>query len=211
MKLKRSQQKLIVSLAAVLIVTVAGYFGFYPGSQSQDKSQGQTQRTTATQSSSSAGKAAVVLPAQTVVSAKVASVVDGDTAHFTIEGADVKVRFIGMNCPEDTTKVEKYGPEATAYTKSILTVGRQVWLETDKGPTDRYGRTLAYVWLTRPPATLSERQALASDALVARMLDAQLLAKGWAQVMTVAPNAAYKATFEELERQAKFQRIGMWR
>jgi micrococcal nuclease len=43
----------------------------------------------------------------------VTKVIDGDTIHVLINGTDYKVRYIGMNAPEDTTKKEWLGPEAT--------------------------------------------------------------------------------------------------
>jgi len=51
-------------------------------------------------------------PASTSVGV-VTKVIDGDTIHVLINGTDYKVRYIGMNAPEDTTKKEWLGPEAT--------------------------------------------------------------------------------------------------
>jgi len=39
-----------------------------------------------------------------------------------------------------------YGPEASAFTKHLVT-GRRVTLRYDRELHDRYGRFLAYVWL----------------------------------------------------------------
>lgn len=83
----------------------------------------------------------------------VSRVVDGDTVVLTRAGKKIKVRLIGINTPETVAPgrpVECFGREASAFAKKTLK-GRKVWLEYDPvaGRTDRYGRTLAYLWLDR--------------------------------------------------------------
>ena len=73
----------------------------------------------------------------------VGRVVDGDTIE-TSDGR--KVRLIGVNTPESTTRTEEYGKEASNYTKSKLE-GKQVWLQKDVSNTDRYSRYLRIIWL----------------------------------------------------------------
>lgn len=92
---------------------------------------------------------------------RVVRVVDGDTLIADLGGKRVRIRLIGVNSPESVkpnSLVECYGPEASAFTKSIATPGRAVRVERDPvvGETDRYGRTLAYVW-TDDPSSLNER------------------------------------------------------
>jgi len=77
---------------------------------------------------------------------KVSRVVDGDTIEL-LDGR--KVRLIGVNTPESTTRTEPYGKEASDYTKSQLT-GKTAYLEKDVSETDKYGRLLRYVWLSIP-------------------------------------------------------------
>lgn len=102
-----------------------------------------------------AGLAALAAkPASPAIPAEVTCVrvVDGDT--IVIEGPDGKrasVRLIGVDTPEvkhPRKPVEPHGPEASAYTKARL-VGRKVRLVRDgtAGDFDRYGRTLAYVYV----------------------------------------------------------------
>ena len=38
--------------------------------------------------------------------------VDGDTAWFILDGNKIKARFLAIDTPESTTKVEEYGKEA---------------------------------------------------------------------------------------------------
>lgn len=143
-------------------------------------------------------------PVVPTTSATVDHVVDGDTAWFRLaDGTKEKVRFIGVDTPESTTEHEPFGKEAAAYTASILTPGRGVELQTDLDARDRYGRLLAYVWLS-PPATgasLEARQA---------MLNAMLVRDGYATVLTVPPNIAYVELFLALQREARDAAKGLW-
>ncbi|MCL6558106.1 MAG: thermonuclease family protein, partial [Firmicutes bacterium] len=112
-----------------------------------------------------------------LLSATVTYVVDGDTVHIVLAGGkEEKVRFIGVDTPESTKEVEPYGKEAAAYTKSRLD-GRKVWLEKDVAERDKYGRLLAYVWIS-PPTGAGEAEVRA------KMFNAELLLNGYAQVMT---------------------------
>jgi micrococcal nuclease len=136
--------------------------------------------------------------------AVVEKVVDGDTAWFVLDGgAREKVRFIGVDTPESTTQHEPFGKEAAAYTASLLGVGERVSLELDVDERDRYGRLLAYVWLA-PPATADDREARA------RMLNAMLVEKGFATVLTVPPNVQYVDVFVALQLEARTARRGLW-
>lgn len=82
----------------------------------------------------------------------VARVVDGDTIVIEDDaGKRRSIRLVGVDTPEvvhPTKPVQPYGPEASAYAKKRLT-GKKVRLVPDllSGPTDRYGRGLAYVFI----------------------------------------------------------------
>lgn len=79
---------------------------------------------------------------------RVDRVIDGDTIEVLLpDGTSTqRVRLIGIDTPEDTTKKECYGAEATAFVTETLT-GTEVLLEPDpsQADTDRYGRLLRYV------------------------------------------------------------------
>ncbi len=81
----------------------------------------------------------------------VTRVVDGDTAVVHMNGVDTKLRLIGLDTPEvvDPRKpVQCFGREASAKAHQILD-GQTVRLEFDpsQGTLDKYGRTLAYIFL----------------------------------------------------------------
>lgn len=78
--------------------------------------------------------------------------VDGDTAHFynNSKSEIIKVRFLAIDTPESTGKVEPWGKPASIYTKSKLQNAEEIVLESDvegKAELDSTGsRYLAWVW-----------------------------------------------------------------
>lgn len=134
----------------------------------------------------------------------VARVVDGDTVHVTMpDGTDETIRLIGVNTPESTTRHEPYGEEASAYAKRRLPKGLVVWIETDVRLRDKYGRLLAYVWLSQPASA-------SADEVRAKMFNAQLLAEGYAQLMTIPPDVRYVDLFTPLQAEARQSAKGLW-
>lgn len=139
-----------------------------------------------------------------VTEATVVRVVDGDTAVFRLEGGESeKTRFIGIDTPESTNSIERYGREAAAYTKDALSPGDTVYLELDVEKRDRYGRLLAYVWLERP-------ERADESEIRTYMLNARLALDGYAQQMTIQPNSKYAAYFREFVGEARAEETGLW-
>lgn len=134
--------------------------------------------------------------------AYVKRVVDGDTIIATIDNTDYRVRFIGINTPESTTKIEEYGKEASNYTKEMLT-GKTVYLEKDVRNTDKYDRLLRYVWLEIP-------NDITSDEINTKMFNAILLINGYAKLFTYPPDVKYVEYFKPLEEEARKNNTGLW-
>jgi micrococcal nuclease len=93
---------------------------------------------------------ALEVPPETAV---VTFVVDGDTVRIHGDAGDRTVRLIGVDTPEMHSKddphaaPQPFAREASAFTRTRLN-GQQVRLEFESGDRlDRYGRTLAYVFL----------------------------------------------------------------
>ena len=138
-----------------------------------------------------------------IIAATVTRVIDGDTAEMRLESGTVeKVRFIGVDTPESTTQVEPYGKEAAEYTDRALS-SKKVYLELDVGERDKYGRLLAYVWMS-PPAQPSDQE------IRDKMFNARLLLDGYAQLMTVPPNVKYADYFVKFQREARDAGKGLW-
>lgn len=129
---------------------------------------------------------------------RVFRVVDGDT-FWIDDGSEkgLKIRLIGVDAPETRTSGNKeashFGREASFYLERLI-AGKKIRLEYDVDRFDRYGRTLAYVYL--------------DDGT---FINAKLLKEGYATVMTVPPNVKYADTFLKLERKARNHKKGMWR
>jgi micrococcal nuclease len=128
---------------------------------------------------------------------RVKKVVDGDT--FWIDDGShkgLKIRLIGVDAPESrnsgTRELAYFGREASDYLTALIG-GKKVRLEYDAGHYDRYGRTLAYVYL--------------EDGT---FVNATLVKNGYATVMTVPPNVKYAGTFLKLERKARNKKRGLW-
>ncbi len=129
----------------------------------------------------------------------VARVVDGDTVIVQAGSRTLDVRLLGIDTPETVDPrrpVGCYGPEASAYTKHLLT-GRTVRLVYDRQLHDVYGRWLAYVYLERPG-----RPEL--------FVNARLITAGYARTLSIPPNTAHASELAALERRAALDGIGLW-
>lgn len=121
---------------------------------------------------------------------KMVRVVDGDTIIVSDGTEDIRVRLIGVNCPESDTKE---GKAATAFTEKMLSE-KTVYLQCDSDNMyDKYDRLLAYVWLD------DNVDVNNTDDMVDYMYNCILLTAGYADVMIV-DNDRYKDVFTVLEQ-----------
>ncbi len=129
--------------------------------------------------------------------AEVGRVVDGDTIVAMIDGAEERIRFIGIDTPESVkpnSPVECFGKEASAHLAEYLPPGTPLVLVRDVEARDRYDRLLAYVYR-------------ASDGLFVNM---QMMLDGYAQPATYPPNVAHTDQFLAASRQAREAELGLW-
>jgi len=125
--------------------------------------------------------------------------VDGDTVIVQAGSRTFDVRLLGIDTPETVDPhrpVGCYGPEASAYTKHLVT-GRRVRLVYDRQLHDVYGRWLAYLYLVRPGRP---------DLFV----NARLITTGYARTLSIPPNTAHAAQLASLERTAALAGRGLW-
>ena len=88
------------------------------------------------------------------IEATVKSYIDGDTTHFYVDEsvcADgvLKARYLAINTPESTGKIEEWGKAASKFTRSKLEKAVSIILESDNGKwnIDSTGeRHLVWVW-----------------------------------------------------------------
>lgn len=122
---------------------------------------------------------------------------DGDTAHFTLDGKDITTRFLAVDTPETkhpSKGVEPWGPEASEYTCSRLKAANKIELEYDKNSTktDNYDRHLVWVFVD------------------GSMLQKELLEKGLAKVAYLYNDYDYTPELQQIESQAKQNKVGLW-
>jgi micrococcal nuclease len=128
------------------------------------------------------------------VAAPVVRGVDGDTFLVHLDGKDQYVRMIGIDTPETVkpgTPVQCYGERASHYTTGRVT-GRTAHLVFDAERHDVYGRLLAYVYLGHD------------------LLNADLVRRGFARTLTIAPNTAHESLFARLAQKAGRAGRGLW-
>ena len=109
--------------------------------------------------------------------------VDGDTTHFNVpeeisETGILKARYLGVNTPESTGTIEKWGKQASNFTKEKLSTASSIYVESDDDKwnfdTTSSHRCLCWIWYK--PQGASEY----------RNLNVELLQEGFA----IANNSA---------------------
>jgi micrococcal nuclease len=84
----------------------------------------------------------------------VKSFIDGDTVHFYVpESVNptgvLKARFLGINTPESTGKIEEWGKKAAAFTREKLSSATSIIIESETStwnPDSTGDRYLVWVW-----------------------------------------------------------------
>lgn len=127
----------------------------------------------------------------------VVDVVDGDTVKIATADGVIGLRLIGIDTPETvhpSQPVECFGPEASAEATRLL-AGQRVWIELDatQGLTDRYGRTLAYVWMAGE-----------------RNFNWHMVRRGFASEYTYDDPYNHRQAFIDAQNDAMAARAGMW-
>ena len=88
------------------------------------------------------------------IEATVKSYIDGDTTHFYVEESAefpdgvVKARYLAIDTPESTGRLEEWGKAAAANTKETLKNAYAIMLESDDNQwnKDNNGRHLLWIW-----------------------------------------------------------------
>jgi micrococcal nuclease len=98
------------------------------------------------------------------------------------------VRYLGVNTPE---RDQPFYEEAKQFNASLVE-GKRVRLEFDLDTLDKYGRTLAHVFVGDTHVNL------------------ELVRQGYANVYTVPPNLKYNEDLLAAEREAREGQRGLW-
>jgi len=153
--------------------------------------------------------AGLAVASPTSYSAKVVNVIDGDTLKVELAGQVESIRLIGIDTPEskankkakkdasrsqqDIRTIISLGKAAYSFTKSMVKPGDLIRIEQDVQPRDRYGRILGYVYLAS-----------------GKMLNEEIIAAGYASVMTIPPNIRHQELFLRAHRTAREKKLGLW-
>lgn len=142
---------------------------------------------------------AILCPPQHIEqTARVNYVYDGDTLQLE---SGRKIRLIGIDTPEVHSRkhsipadIKAQGHAARDALQALLNQSsRQVQLAYGQQAQDRYGRTLAHVFL--PDGT---------------NLQAELIARGHAIAYTTPPNERMSDCYRSQEQRARQQQLGIW-
>jgi len=127
-------------------------------------------------------------------------VTDGDTIRVNVDGREEPVRLILIDSPETrdpNNPPECFGQEATTYLSWLLSLGGDVYLETDVSDRDRFGRLLRYVWLDFGDGEVY----LVNEALVRA---------GYAAFSTFPPDVKYVEHIREAGQFSREYGYGLW-
>lgn len=131
--------------------------------------------------------------------------VDGDTTHFYVPtsvnpSGVLKARYLAVNTPETSGKIEEYGKKAASYTKSKLESATSIYIESDtsKWDIDSTGdRYLVWVWYKN------------SETDTYRNLNLELLQNGLA-IASSSANNRYGSICMAAIAQAKQQKVNIY-
>jgi micrococcal nuclease len=142
--------------------------------------------------------------------ARVISVVDGDTLKILYHGKRESIRLIGIDAPEsrknskasrdarksmkDINLITAQGKLAGTYVRGLVRKGDTVSIQFDVEKRDRYRRLLGYVYLPD-----------------GRMLNDLIIRNGYAQTLTIPPNVKYRGKFLASYRYARKHGLGLWK
>lgn len=131
--------------------------------------------------------------------------VDGDTTHFNVPESVMpdgifKARYIAINTPESTGKIEEYGKAASAFTKEKLSAATSIIIESENAswdPDSTGDRYLVWVWYKT------------ADMKEYRNLNVEILQNGLALANSAGRNQ-YGDTCQAAIAQAKYQKLNMY-
>lgn len=142
----KNTAKKLLSLSLVLCILVACFAGCKDTSDSTGESKGFVDYVENTKLNlDSATKKQEVT---------VKSFIDGDTTHFFVptdlsDDGTLKARYMGVNTPESTGKIEEWGKKASNFTKAKLSGAAAIMVESDNeqwNVDSTGGRHLVWVW-----------------------------------------------------------------
>lgn len=131
--------------------------------------------------------------------------VDGDTTHFYVPkdvmpSGVLKARYLGINTPESTGKIEEWGKKASRFTKEKLSAATSIIIESDDANwnADSTGdRYLVWVWYKT------------ADSDEYKNLNVEILQNGLA-IANASGSGLYGSTCTKAINQAKAEKLNVY-
>jgi len=123
---------------------------------------------------------------------------DGDTITAPVEGERTVIRYLLIDTPElhhPARPEEELAQEAREMNARLASSGH-VRIEYDQERIDRYGRLLAYVWVSRPEGDL--------------LINEELVRRGLALPLAIPPNRKYADRIFSAMSEAMNGNAGLW-
>jgi micrococcal nuclease len=133
-------------------------------------------------------------PVPDTATVPVTDVVDGDTIEVAYGGETEDVRYIGVDTPESVkpeTPVQCYALAASHFNERLVD-GERVRLAFGAERRDDFGRLLAYVYVDQT------------------FVNAELVRRGYARTLEIAPNTRFAELFDRLQQAAANAGRGLW-
>lgn len=120
--------------------------------------------------------------------------VDGDTAWFNLKNKQIKARFLAIDTPESTNKIEEYGKEASKFTCDLLNNASHIQIEYDDNSDkqDKYNRELVWVFVDE------------------KLLQELVVKEGLAEVKYIYGNYKYLDQVNLALKEAKKNKLNLW-
>ncbi|MCX5781133.1 MAG: thermonuclease family protein [Elusimicrobia bacterium] len=138
--------------------------------------------------------------------AKVLKVVDGQSLEIEYDGQKETIYFLGVAIPklgpgDEIYKSKKYKKtlkkrekESFKLVKSLVREGDRILIEFDERKWDRLHRFVGYIFV--------------SDG---RMLNEEVIKAGYSNVELRPPNIKYEDRFNQIVKEAKIKKKGIWK
>ena len=214
----KTLKRIVFALAALCLILVcfAGCGGANPGRETPPVEESPSAQVSATPSPSTTPNAPLEvvdyvsrlkldMSSETLKQeVTVKTFIDGDTTHFYVpesvmEGGVLKARYLAVNTPESTGKIEEYGKKASQFTREKLSSATSIIIESDDGKwnADSTGdRYLVWVWYRT------------GETEEYRNLNLEILQNGLA-IASSSANNRYGETMVAAIAQAKAQKLNV--
>ena len=124
---------------------------------------------------------------------------DGDTITIILDGEKTTIRYLLMDTPElhhPSRPKEELASEAWDENTRLVTAGK-LRLEFDVERWDRYGRLLAYVWLSLPEGEI--------------LINEEMVRRGLALPLIIPPNGKHADRIFRAMGAARDEKRGFWK